>query len=64
MFGHRQVGAGRRESRSRQPRQVAGLIAGVVTVSVAEGDVVRAGQSVVTIEAMKTEAPVTPSVSG
>jgi acetyl/propionyl-CoA carboxylase alpha subunit len=38
------------------PGHVAAPLAGVVTVSVAEGDVVRAGQTVATIEAMKMQA--------
>ena len=38
--------------------------AGVVTLAVAEGDTVEAGQSVATIEAMKMEAAITASVAG
>jgi pyruvate carboxylase len=41
------------------PDHVAAPFAGVVTVSVAEGDRVSAGQTVATIEAMKMEAPIT-----
>ena len=38
--------------------------AGVVSVGVAEGDVVEAGQTVATIEAMKMEAAITAAKSG
>ncbi|CQD10418.1 pyruvate carboxylase [Mycobacterium lentiflavum] len=38
---------------------IAAPFAGVVTVSVAEGDKVSAGQTIATIEAMKMEAPIT-----
>jgi len=38
--------------------------AGVVTLTVAEGDVVTAGQAVATIEAMKMEASITSPVAG
>ena len=38
--------------------------AGVVTLTVAEGDVVTAGQAVATIEAMKMEAAITTPVAG
>ncbi|NDL59562.1 pyruvate carboxylase [Phytoactinopolyspora mesophila] len=38
--------------------------AGVVTASVAEGDVVEAGQTIATIEAMKLEASITAPVGG
>ncbi|MEW2483116.1 pyruvate carboxylase [Mycobacterium sp. NPDC049093] len=38
--------------------------AGVVTVNVAEGDVIEAGQSIATIEAMKMEAAITAPQSG
>jgi pyruvate carboxylase len=41
------------------PDHIAAPFAGVVTVSVAEGDRVSAGQTVATIEAMKMEAPIT-----
>ena len=37
---------------------------GAVTVTVAEGDPVEAGQTVATIEAMKMEASITAPVSG
>ena len=43
---------------------VAAPFSGTVTVNVAEGDTVTAGQSVATIEAMKMEAGITTSVSG
>jgi pyruvate carboxylase len=46
------------------PGHVAAPLAGVVTVSVAEGDVVRAGQTVATIEAMKMEAAITAPKAG
>jgi pyruvate carboxylase len=41
------------------PRHVAAPFAGVVTVSVSEGDRVSAGQTIATIEAMKMEAAIT-----
>jgi len=41
------------------PDHIAAPFAGVVTVSVSEGDQVSAGQTVATIEAMKMEAPIT-----
>ena len=41
------------------PHHIAAPFAGVVTVSVSEGDRVSAGQTVATIEAMKMEAPIT-----
>jgi pyruvate carboxylase len=41
------------------PGHVAAPFAGVVTVSVSEGDEVSAGQTIATIEAMKMEAPIT-----
>jgi len=43
---------------------IAAPFAGVVTVSVAEGDKVTAGQSVATIEAMKMEAAITAPKAG
>jgi pyruvate carboxylase len=46
------------------PGQVAAPFAGVVTLSVAEGDAVDAGQPVATIEAMKMEAAITAPVAG
>jgi pyruvate carboxylase len=46
------------------PRQVAAPFAGVVTLQVAEGDEVRAGVTVATIEAMKMEAAITAPVTG
>ena len=45
-------------------RQVAAPFAGVVTLQVAEGDTVAAGQTVATIEAMKMEASITAHRSG
>ncbi|UTT62187.1 pyruvate carboxylase [Microcella humidisoli] len=47
-----------------QPGQIAAPFMGVVTVSVAEGDRVEAGQAVATIEAMKMEAAITTPVAG
>ncbi len=47
-----------------RPGHVAAPYAGAVTVSVAPGDKVDAGQTVATIEAMKMEASVTTSVAG
>ncbi|WP_232679555.1 pyruvate carboxylase [Nocardioides sp. R-C-SC26] len=46
------------------PRHVAAPYQGVITLNVAEGDVVEAGQTVATIEAMKMEASVTAPVAG
>ncbi|WP_219419801.1 pyruvate carboxylase [Pseudonocardia nigra] len=46
------------------PRHVAAPFAGVVTLSVAEGDTVEAGQTVATIEAMKMEASITAHEAG
>ncbi len=46
------------------PGHVAAPFAGVVTVSVAEGDRVEAGATVATIEAMKMEAAITAPVAG
>ena len=46
------------------PGQVAAPYDGAVTVSVAEGDTVEAGQTVATIEAMKMEAAITAPVAG
>jgi pyruvate carboxylase len=47
-----------------QPGQVAAPFSGVVTLKVAEGDVVEAGQAVASIEAMKMEAAITTPVAG
>jgi pyruvate carboxylase len=47
-----------------RPGHVAAPFAGVVTVTVAEGDEVEAGATVATIEAMKMEASVTTPVAG
>ena len=47
-----------------EPGQVAAPFAGVVTVTVAEGDEVEAGATVATIEAMKMEAAITAPVAG
>jgi pyruvate carboxylase len=46
------------------PGQVAAPFGGVVTLAVAVGDVVDAGQTVATIEAMKMEASITTPVAG
>ncbi|TMS52272.1 pyruvate carboxylase [Mycobacterium sp. DBP42] len=46
------------------PAHIGAPFAGVVTVNVAEGDTVEAGQSVATIEAMKMEAAITAPESG
>ena len=43
---------------------VASPFAGVVTLKVAEGDTVKAGQTVATIEAMKMEASITTHIDG
>jgi pyruvate carboxylase len=47
-----------------RPGQVAAPFAGVVSLAVAEGDEVEAGQTVATIEAMKMEASITTPVAG
>ncbi|WP_454043935.1 pyruvate carboxylase [Cellulosimicrobium sp. Marseille-Q8652] len=47
-----------------QPGQVAAPFAGAVTPVVVAGDVVEAGQTVATVEAMKMEAAITTSVAG
>jgi pyruvate carboxylase len=47
-----------------KPGQVAAPFAGVVSVTVAEGDTVEAGATVATIEAMKMEAAITAPVAG
>ena len=47
-----------------KPGQIAAPFSGVVTLQVAEGDAVVAGQSVASIEAMKMEAAITASVAG
>jgi len=46
------------------PKHVAAPFSGVVTLKVAVGDVVRAGQAVASIEAMKMEAAITAPVAG
>ena len=46
------------------PGHVAAPFAGVVTLQVAEGDQVEAGQTVATIEAMKMEASITAQDGG
>ncbi|TDL01773.1 pyruvate carboxylase [Mycobacterium paragordonae] len=46
------------------PNHVAAPFAGVVTVSVSDGDQVTAGQTIATIEAMKMEAPITAPANG
>jgi pyruvate carboxylase len=47
-----------------QPGQIAAPFMGVVTLQVAEGDRVDAGQAVATIEAMKMEAAITTPIAG
>jgi pyruvate carboxylase len=47
-----------------QPGQVAAPFQGVVTITVSEGDAVKAGDAVATIEAMKMEASITAPVDG
>ena len=46
------------------PGHIAAPFAGVVTVGVAAGDQVNAGQTIATIEAMKMEAPITAPKDG
>jgi pyruvate carboxylase len=46
------------------PGHIAAPFAGVVTVGVAVGDQVNAGQTIATIEAMKMEAPITAPRDG
>ncbi|ODR26657.1 pyruvate carboxylase [Mycolicibacterium porcinum] len=46
------------------PAHVGAPFAGVVTVNIAEGDTIEAGQSIATIEAMKMEAAITAPASG
>ncbi|SFO72325.1 pyruvate carboxylase [Geodermatophilus dictyosporus] len=58
-----QVKAAEKADRS-VPGQVAAPFAGVVTLSVAEGDSIEAGQPLATIEAMKMEAAITAPVGG
>ena len=58
-----QVKAAEKADRT-QPGQVAAPFAGVVTVKVAEGDTIEAGQPIATIEAMKMEAAITAPVAG
>ncbi|MGY1673458.1 pyruvate carboxylase [Geodermatophilus sp. SYSU D00710] len=58
-----QVRAAEKADRS-VPGQVAAPFAGVVTLSVAEGDRVEAGAPLATIEAMKMEAAITAPVTG
>jgi pyruvate carboxylase len=54
----------REKAQLSDPTQVAAPFAGLVTVHVAPGDQILAGQTVATIEAMKMEAAITSSVSG
>jgi pyruvate carboxylase len=49
---------------SSKPGHVPAPFSGVVTLQVAEGDRVEAGQSVASIEAMKMEAAITAGISG
>jgi pyruvate carboxylase len=46
------------------PKHVAAPFSGVVTLKVAVGDAVAAGQAVASIEAMKMEAAITAPVAG
>ena len=46
------------------PSHIASPFAGVVTLGVAEGDEIAAGQTVATIEAMKMEAAITSPIAG
>ena len=54
----------REKATLKDPSHVAAPFAGLVSVHVAPGDRVLAGQTVATIEAMKMEAAITSSVSG
>jgi pyruvate carboxylase len=47
-----------------KPGQIAAPFAGVVSLTVGEGDQVEAGQTVATIEAMKMEASITTATAG
>jgi pyruvate carboxylase len=58
-----QVRAAEKADQGR-PGHVGAPFAGVVSLSVAEGDTVEAGQTVATIEAMKMEASITTPVAG
>jgi pyruvate carboxylase len=58
-----EVKAAEKADRS-DPRQVAAPFAGVVTLAVAEGDPVAAGDQIATIEAMKMEAGITAPQAG
>ena len=49
---------------SSKPGQVPAPFDGSVTINVAEGDQVEAGQNIATIEAMKMEASITAPISG
>jgi pyruvate carboxylase len=49
---------------ANQPGQVAAPFSGVVTLQVAEGDQVVAGQNMASIEAMKMEAAITSPIAG
>ena len=46
------------------PKHIAAPFQGAVTIGVAEGDSVRAGDTVATIEAMKMEASITAPIDG
>ena len=54
----------REKAVAKDPSHIAAPFAGLVSVHVAPGDRVLAGQTVATIEAMKMEAAITSSVSG
>jgi pyruvate carboxylase len=49
---------------SSVPGHVAAPFAGVVTLTVSDGDQVEAGQAVATIEAMKMEASIAAPIAG
>jgi pyruvate carboxylase len=55
---------GHERAQADNPAHVAAPFAGAVSLTVAAGDRVEAGQTVATIEAMKMEAPITTSVAG
>jgi pyruvate carboxylase len=60
----RRAREGGRKGRPSHPGQIVAPFAGVVTLKVAEGDTVEAGQAVASIEAMKMEAAITAPVAG
>jgi pyruvate carboxylase len=54
----------REKASPQDPSQVAAPFAGLVSIHVASGEAVEAGQTVATIEAMKMEAAITTSIAG